>query len=151
MSLNSLVAFLFLLGAAGCTTPVEHRVDDTFQIRAASFEPLANMERVESEALQRELYLDSEKIIDARHVTSADVVYLSEGQIGLNLKLTEEGAKRIAFATENNIGRPLAILIEGTVVSAPIVRERIDGGGLTISGDFTFSELDALAKRIAPN
>ena len=48
-----------------------------------------------------------------------------------------EGSRFFADLTGNNVGRYIAIFLDGRVISAPVVRERIDGGSAVISGNFT--------------
>ena len=55
------------------------------------------------------------------------------------------GAKRFARATQENVGLPFAIILEGKVVSAPVIREPILGGSGQISGNFTVAEASDLA------
>lgn len=62
----------------------------------------------------------------------------------VNLKLNDLGAAKFSQMTERNIGRPLAIVADGRVLSAPTVMNKIEGGSLTISGAFTKSYLEGL-------
>src|SRR4029077_17471647 len=55
------------------------------------------------------------------------------------------GAKRFARATQENVGLPFAIILDGKVVSAPVIREPILGGSGQISGHFTVPEASDLA------
>jgi protein-export membrane protein SecD len=55
------------------------------------------------------------------------------------------GAKRFARATQENVGLPFAIILDGKVVSAPVIREPILGGSGQISGNFTVPEASDLA------
>jgi preprotein translocase subunit SecD len=55
------------------------------------------------------------------------------------------GAKRFGEATQENVGRPFAIVLDGEVISAPVIREPILGGQGVISGDFTVQEANDLA------
>jgi protein-export membrane protein SecD len=55
------------------------------------------------------------------------------------------GAKRFARATQENVGLPFAIILDGKVVSAPVIREPILGGSGQISGNFTVTEASDLA------
>ena len=55
------------------------------------------------------------------------------------------GAKRFARATQENVGLPFAIILDGKVVSAPVIREPILGGSGQISGNFTVAEASDLA------
>ncbi|WP_455373430.1 protein translocase subunit SecD [Limibacillus halophilus] len=55
------------------------------------------------------------------------------------------GAKRFADATRENVGRLFAIVLDGQVISAPVIREPILGGSGVISGTFTVQEANDLA------
>ena len=55
------------------------------------------------------------------------------------------GAKRFARVTQENVGLPFAIILDGKVISAPVIREPILGGSGQISGNFTVPEASDLA------
>jgi protein-export membrane protein SecD len=55
------------------------------------------------------------------------------------------GAKRFADATRENVGRLFAIVLDGQVISAPVIREPILGGNGVISGRFSVQEANDLA------
>ena len=59
------------------------------------------------------------------------------GQPEIGLELTDEGTTIFAEITKQNIGKQLAIYLDGAPISAPVVREEITGGKASISGDFT--------------
>jgi len=67
------------------------------------------------------------------------------GKPVVSLEFADEGAEKFANLTEKNIGKPLAILLDTAVVSAPIVQEKIIGGTAQISGDFTLDEAKNLS------
>ena len=67
------------------------------------------------------------------------------GQNVVNLEFTEEGAKKFADLTTKNVGRTIAILLDGEVLTAPNVREPILGGKAEISGQKTLEEAQNLA------
>lgn len=67
------------------------------------------------------------------------------GRPCISMKMNSEGAARWAMLTESNIGRAIAIVIDGTVFSAPNVLSKIDGGKSQISGNFTHKEVKDLA------
>jgi len=58
--------------------------------------------------------------------------------------LNDEGNDIFANYTGTNIGQPMAIVLDGEVLSAPVINSRISGQG-TITGNFTKAEADALA------
>ena len=55
------------------------------------------------------------------------------------------GAKKFAKSTTDNVGKRIAIILDGKVISAPSVREPITGGNGSISGNFSFQEATDLA------
>ncbi len=67
-------------------------------------------------------------------------------QVGLTFN--DEGKKLFAEITGRNIGKPVAIYLDGTPISKPTVQEAIAGGQAVISGDFTLTEAKQLAQRL---
>ena len=63
----------------------------------------------------------------------------------VNLEFSDEGAKKFADATMNNVGRQIAILLDGEVLTDPVVREPILGGRAEISGQRDLEEAQRLA------
>ncbi|MCM8826827.1 MAG: protein translocase subunit SecD [Candidatus Omnitrophica bacterium] len=61
------------------------------------------------------------------------------------LELNSEGANKFSQITKENVGKRLAILLDGKVKSAPYIREPITGGNAEISGKFTVAEARDLA------
>lgn len=80
--------------------------------------------------------------------------YLKDARVRMNsitnepyvvISLNSEGAKIFEKLTSENVGRRLAIVLEGKVFSAPVIRERIGGGVASIEGRFTIEEARELA------
>ncbi len=65
------------------------------------------------------------------------------------LQFDEEGAKIFEELTNKNIGKPLAIYIDGLPISVPTVQEAISGGKAQITGKFTVNEAKDLARSLA--
>ena len=63
----------------------------------------------------------------------------------VNLEFSDEGAEKFADATLNNVGRKIAILLDGEVLTDPVVREPILGGRAEISGQRDLEEAQNLA------
>ncbi|NNE08792.1 MAG: protein translocase subunit SecD, partial [Gemmatimonadetes bacterium] len=66
-------------------------------------------------------------------------------QPGVALTMTPEGAHEFATLTENNIGRRLAIVLDGNVQSAPGIRNRIPRGNASITGGFDMENASLLS------
>lgn len=60
----------------------------------------------------------------------------------------ETGTLKFAQATEKNIGKPIAIVVNKKVISMPVVHSKIAGGKLHIAGDFTKEEVKEMAERL---
>ena len=66
----------------------------------------------------------------------------------VSIQFNDEGSKIFEELTEKNVGKPLAIYIDGIPISAPTVQEKIAGGKAQISGNFTIEEARALARNL---
>ncbi len=63
----------------------------------------------------------------------------------VNFKFNSSGSRKFAQATSENVGVPFAIILDGKVISAPVIREPITGGQGQISGSFTVQGANELA------
>jgi preprotein translocase subunit SecD len=78
---------------------------------------------------------------------------LKEAKVGIdqynkpavNISFDGEGAKIFDRITGDNVGKQLAIILDGTVYSAPRIQDRISGGNAEITGNFTHEEAAKLA------
>lgn len=91
-------------------------------------------------------------LLENKILMTGDMIKDAQVRIGGNfnepyvsLDLTGRGGKVFAHITEKNVGRRMAIVLDGVVRSAPVIRERILGGSAQISGSFTHEEAADLA------
>ncbi|RYC17458.1 protein translocase subunit SecDF [Ciceribacter ferrooxidans] len=63
----------------------------------------------------------------------------------VSFRFDSKGAQRFAQATQQNVGRPFAIVLDDQVISAPVIREPIVGGSGQISGGFSVEGANDLA------
>ena len=66
----------------------------------------------------------------------------------LALTFTEEGAEALARVTAANVGKRLAFMVDGRVVTAPVIQSEITGGDAVIEAGFTEQEAEHLAKKL---
>ena len=66
----------------------------------------------------------------------------------IGLEFTSEGADLFAKITRENIGKPLAIILDGAVLSQPVIQSEITGGRAQITGQFTPDEAKALVRNL---
>jgi protein-export membrane protein SecD len=93
------------------------------------------------------LLVETRLIMTGDMLSSAKVDFTSNqfGQPTIAFELTEKGKDLFASATEENVGRRLAIVLDGVVQSAPVIKSRIGGGRGIIEGSFTNDEAKDLA------
>jgi len=63
----------------------------------------------------------------------------------VSFRFNSTGARKFAEATQQNVGKPFAIVLDNKVISAPVIREPILGGSGQISGNFTVQQANDLA------
>jgi len=72
----------------------------------------------------------------------------NDGSPEVSLEFNAEGAKLFEEITARNIGKPVAIFLDGYAISTPNVNEKITGGQASISGHFNIDEAKLLVKRL---
>jgi len=70
------------------------------------------------------------------------------GAVQVSLQFNEEGTKLFADITERNVGKPVAIFLDGKPISEPRVNEAIRNGQAVISGSFDITEAKTLSQRL---
>jgi len=93
------------------------------------------------------LNVQKEVLLDNAVVKNATVVD-SGGNPEIDVKLTDDGAKRLAEITQLNIGKRLALVVDGKLYEAPRIATAITGGEALITGHFTKEEAENVATRI---
>ena len=86
-----------------------------------------------------DIYVTGKELVDAR------VTHDELQKPAVSLKFSKSGAVAFENATGINIEKQIAIVLDGAVISAPVVRAKISGGEAQISGNFTAEEAVTLA------
>ncbi|MEO8427822.1 MAG: hypothetical protein ABI651_12000 [Verrucomicrobiota bacterium] len=88
-------------------------------------------------------------LLDYTAINSVDVTTdPSSGTSQINIDFSEEGKELFAQVTKENINKRLAIVLDGRLYSAPVIRSEISDGKSQITGSFTEEEARALAAKI---
>ena len=108
---------------------------DSFGVEKVQYE-----NGLEEDFVSKRIILSGDNLLDAQprmdNQTNETVV---------SFTLDRVGAKRFGKATSKNIGRQLAIILDGKIISAPVIRDTIASGSGQISGGFTFQSATDLA------
>jgi len=94
------------------------------------------------------LLLEKKSFLTGDSVKDVSVSFNSQSEFNepiVVVKLNVEGTKKFAKVTGANIGRRIALIVDGKVQSAPMVREAIPSGELVISGRFSVETAKAIA------
>jgi len=88
-------------------------------------------------------------VITGKDLARADVAFdptTSAPQVSLTFNA--EGAAKFADVTKNNIGKALAIILDGSPISTPVIRDQITDGKAVINGNFTPQQAQELVRNL---
>ena len=89
---------------------------------------------------------DGKAPLDGSVISDARATYAQTGSNAeVSMAMNSNGITEWAQLTGENVGKCIAIVLDGYVYSAPVVRGKIEGGNSSISGDFTIQEAQDLA------
>ncbi|GGI73387.1 protein translocase subunit SecD [Polymorphobacter multimanifer] len=89
--------------------------------------------------VKRRAIITGDQLIDSQVSTNEN------GQPAVSFRFDSTGGRRFAQATQATVGRPIAIILDNTVISAPSINEPILGGSGVISGSYTVATANELA------
>jgi preprotein translocase subunit SecD len=84
-------------------------------------------------------------MVSGDQLTDASQSFDQDGRPDINIKFNTAGARRFGRATQENVGKPFAIILDDKVLSAPNINEPILGGNAQIAGSFTVQSANDLA------
>ena len=82
--------------------------------------------------------------VSGERLTNAQATF-QEGRPVVAFSFDATGGRRFGEVTGENVGRPFAVVLDGVVVTAPVIQEPITGGSGIISGSFTTEDVQDLA------
>lgn len=88
---------------------------------------------------------DGNVVLTGKDLKDAKAQISNGNQSVVGLEFNDEGGKKFADLTARNIGKQIAIVLDGDVLTAPVVQEAITGGRAQISGSRTMEEAERLA------
>jgi preprotein translocase subunit SecD len=135
-----------LINVIGTTAKLDFRmVDQTMTAEQAAEAHPADSEVLDGPGGTK--YLIEKRVL----VSGADLIDAQPGfdqrtsEPVVNFRFNSAGARRFAEATQANVGKPFAIVLDNKVIEAPVIREPILGGSGQISGRFTVQQATELS------
>ena len=108
---------------------------DTFGTEILEFD-----NSIDKLSVSKRIILNGDNLVDAKPRMDTQ-----NNETIVSFTLDRVGAKKFGRATTQNVGKQLAIILDGKIISAPSIREPIVGGSGQISGNFTFQSATDLA------
>ena len=119
-----------------------------FEVRLAETQPAAGLSAARVSGSDRVVYLHDEAVVtnaDIAHCTAITGSGASRYNIGVEFNAT--GAEKMRQATLAHEGRPIALLLDGEVVMAPVIRSPIARSAV-ISGDYSKADAERIINGI---
>jgi len=118
----------------------------TFQFVTNDDEKTFGIEKLPLEEDDQELIVSKRIILSGENLVDAQPrMDTQSNQTVVTFNLDRLGAKKFAKATTSNVGKRLAIVLDGKIISAPRIQDSIIGGSGQITGNFTFQSATDLA------
>lgn len=123
--------------------PVSEFINDQGQFDEKKLPP--ELELAPQRDGRTKILLEREQLMTGAMLATASTSTDEMGQPAVSFEMIPEGARLFADISGRNVQRELAIILDGKVVSAPTIRQRIGGGSGQITGRFTWEEARNLA------
>ncbi|BCX79386.1 protein translocase subunit SecD [Campylobacter sp. 19-13652] len=124
----------------------EKRQDRVYELSEAEASSYGDIIYPDVKNPNRKYLLQAIPVLDGAMLTDARVAFSQQNnQPVINFTLNSEGARIFGDFTGSNVGKHLAIVLDGKVYSAPVINERIGGGSGQISGGFSVDEAHDVA------
>ncbi|CAM4049222.1 protein translocase subunit SecD [Arcobacter cloacae] len=123
----------------------EERNDQVYNLTTAQAAAYGNVILEDTKNPNIKYLVKEIPILNGSQVIDAQVAFDMSNQPIINFTLNSTGARIFGEFTSKNIGKRLAVVLDGKVYSAPNIRERIGGGSGQISGGFTVNEAGNVA------
>jgi protein-export membrane protein SecD len=114
---------------------VTNNENDSFGVEKLKYE-----DGIEEAIVSKRIIISGDNLLDAQPKMDTQT-----NQTIVSFSLDRVGAKRFGKATSSGIGKQLAIVLDGKIISAPVIRDTIASGSGQISGGFTFQTATDLA------
>jgi SecD/SecF fusion protein len=114
-------------------------------VEPVGYKKLVHEDNRNGQPVKRTYYVKVRPEMTGKHVARAFVQYDELGRPYVALGFDPEGAAIFGRVTSANVGRQLAIVLDGELYSAPTIQDAITGGNAQITGSFSLTEAQELA------
>ena len=126
-SFGSAIAFI-LCGGPVPAVQVPAKPAVRVEFRRAESQPAKGLTEATVAGTTRKVYLHREPAVTNKDIANAQVTPGDRGRATVRLTFTEKGKEKLAELTGGHLNKPVAVLVDGKVIAAPVVRAKISGG-----------------------
>ncbi len=117
-----------------------------FEVRLAEDQPAPGLREAKVAGTGRSIYLHDEVVVTNGDIATASLIRVGSAY-NVRVEFKASGAEKMRVATARHIGEPVAILLDGEVIMAPVLRSPIDNSA-QITGNFTKADAERVVTGI---
>ena len=125
----------------------EGKKADRLQFRLGEQKPGPGLTEMTVTGSKQKVYLHENVELSEADLAQVSV-QKTEGRVEIVFVLTEAGKTKFAKLTQKNIDKSLGIVVEGKLISAPIIKSAIPGGKAVVTGNFSLDEANRIVNTI---
>jgi preprotein translocase subunit SecD len=143
-----LISLCCIVTAAGGLAHSRGETSPTISFRLAFEEEASDTTKMQFQAPNEVVYVSKSSVLGEKDLLKATVEHSPSGPL-LIVTVTPDGAKRLKQATSSHLGARLAVVVNGILISAPTIRQVIEGNELSVSSSrLAESQIEDLAKMV---
>ncbi len=146
MTTRTLLAVMALV-VLGVTTSAAAQDKVRVEVRRAETKAAEGLTEAKVVGSEQKIYLHAKPELTNDDIAGAAVVVDNNGRPAVEIVFTEQGEQKIAKLSADHLQRPLAVLFDGKVYCAPILRQKL-GKKAVITGAFTKTEAERIANSL---
>jgi len=127
--------------------PPKAKPEVKVEIRRAEAEPADGLTEAIVAGTNQKVYLHNKADVTNEDIADAKVIFVEDKYPAIEITFTKAGKKKMAVYSKEQMGKPMAVLVDGVVITAPTVKSKI-GDKAWIQGIFTVTEAQDIANGI---
>jgi preprotein translocase subunit SecD len=145
--MKTILSVCILVLIFSCSEKTEPPEIVVLEFRIAEVDPRPGLTKMTVQNINADFYLHDEVLLNNDDIVYAEYT-LWQDKPSVKLIMTDEGKEQWAEITEQNIGSHIGMVLNGELVSAPLVKAKIDAGLAIIQGIFTEEEAEKIVAGI---
>jgi len=137
----------YALCVIACTSQEVMPPRGVIEMRFASYDAQEGWYKKQINNSQQAVYLSDVVSINTQDIALVEAAFDPQGEPAVIFKMTAVGRRKFAKMTEAHKGKPIGLVVNGVLLSAPVVQEKIAGGTFILTGLSSVQEASDVAGR----